>query len=122
MPLKDVRRIVGSNKIIGVSTHQIEEAHEAEAGGADYIGVGPIFTTKSKEDVVAPVTTAYIRQVAAEISIPFVAIGGIKLHNVEEVLAAGAKRVCMISEIVGAKDVRQVSQQFRERLDKGKEE
>lgn len=104
LPLADARKIVG-DKIIGISTHAIEEARQAERDGADYIGVGPVFPTKSKEDVVAPVTTAYVSQVAAEIGIPFVAIGGIKLHNVDRVLEAGATRICAISEIVGSPDI-----------------
>ncbi|BAB05150.1 thiamine phosphate synthase [Halalkalibacterium halodurans] len=112
LPLSEARKIMGRDKIIGISTHKIEEAREAEKGGADYIGVGPIFETKSKEDVVDPVTTAYIQQVAHEISIPFVAIGGIKLHNVEQVLDAGATRICMISEIVGAEDVKGTCEVF----------
>jgi thiamine-phosphate pyrophosphorylase len=111
LPLEEARKIVG-DKIIGISTHEIDEAREAEAGGADYIGVGPIFHTNSKVDVVDPVTTTYIQQVAAEINIPFVAIGGIKLHNVEQVLEAGATRVCMISEIVGADDIKGVCETF----------
>ncbi|MFK3937692.1 thiamine phosphate synthase [Alkalihalobacillus sp. NPDC078783] len=106
LPLADVRKIVGPDMIIGISTHQIEEAKQAEEGGADYIGVGPIFPTNSKEDVVDPVTTAYIQQIEADITIPYVAIGGIKRHNLKEVLAAGAKRVCMITEIVEADDVK----------------
>ncbi|WP_368504740.1 thiamine phosphate synthase [Alkalihalophilus sp. As8PL] len=118
LPLKEARKVMGPDKIIGISTHKIEEAREAERGGADYIGVGPIFETKSKEDVVDPVTTAYIQQVAEEITIPFVAIGGIKLHNVDQVLAAGAKRVCMISEIVGADDVRGTCETFVKILSK----
>ncbi|MCM3761644.1 thiamine phosphate synthase [Alkalihalobacillus oceani] len=122
LPLAEARNIVGPDKIIGISTHQIEEARAAEAEGADYIGVGPIFETKSKADVVDPVTTAYIQQVAAEITIPFVAIGGIKLHNVEQVLAAGARRICMISEIVGATDVKAVCEQFTDILERHKEE
>ncbi|MET3504745.1 thiamine phosphate synthase [Halalkalibacter oceani] len=122
LPLAEARKIVGPDKIIGISTHQIEEARAAQAEGADYIGVGPIFETKSKVDVVDPVTTAYIQQVAAEITIPFVAIGGIKLHNVEQVLAAGASRICMISEIVGAADVKAVCEQFTAILERHKEE
>ncbi|ADC50856.1 thiamine phosphate pyrophosphorylase [Alkalihalophilus pseudofirmus OF4] len=112
LPLAEARKVMGPDKIIGISTHKIEEARAAEAGGADYIGVGPIFETKSKEDVVDPVTTQYIQQVANEIKIPFVAIGGIKLHNVDQVLAAGATRVCMISEIVGAEDVKGTCEKF----------
>ena len=112
LPLEAARRIMGG-KIIGISTHAIEEAREAQRGGADYIGVGPVFATKSKVDVVDPVTTEYVRQVAAEITIPWVAIGGIKLHNVGEVLQAGARRVCAISEIVGSDDVRGTCEAFR---------
>lgn len=122
LPLAEARKIVGPDKMIGISTHQIEEARAAQAEGADYIGVGPIFETKSKADVVDPVTTAYIQQVAAEITIPFVAIGGIKLHNVEQVLAAGASRICMISEIVCAVDVKGVCKQFTDILERHKEE
>jgi thiamine-phosphate pyrophosphorylase len=115
LPLSEARKIVG-NKMIGISTHKIEEARQAEREGADYIGAGPVFPTQSKEDVVAPVTTGYIRQVAAEIRIPFVAIGGIKLHNVDQVLEAGATRICAISEIVGAEDVKSVCEQFRAKI------
>jgi thiamine-phosphate pyrophosphorylase len=111
LPLADARKIVG-DKIIGISTHAIEEARQAELDGADYIGVGPVFPTKSKEDVVAPVTTAYVRQVAQEIRIPFVAIGGIKLHNVDQVLEAGATRICAISEIVGSSDIQATCESF----------
>ncbi|MFV8826631.1 thiamine phosphate synthase [Alkalihalobacterium sp. APHAB7] len=116
LPIEEARKIVGENKIIGLSTHAIEEAREAERAGADYIGVGPIFHTNSKVDVVDPVTTDYIRQVVKEITIPFVAIGGIKLHNVDQVIEAGAARICAISEIVGAEDVSSVCQQFIEKI------
>ncbi|TMW70417.1 thiamine phosphate synthase [Alteribacter natronophilus] len=116
LPLEDARRIMGPDKIIGISTHHIGEARAAEAGGADYIGVGPVFPTKSKTDVVDPVTTGYVRQVAEEIRIPFVAIGGIKLHNVDEVIDAGASRICAISEIVGAMDIQDVCRRFLSRI------
>ncbi|MEF3313046.1 thiamine phosphate synthase [Paenibacillus sp. GYB004] len=115
LPLADARKIVGG-KIIGISTHAIEEARQAERDGADYIGVGPVFPTKSKEDVVAPVTTSYVRQVAAEITIPFVAIGGIKLHNVDQVLEAGARRICAISEIVGSPDIQGTCRSFLDKI------
>ncbi|UOE95739.1 thiamine phosphate synthase [Alkalihalobacillus sp. LMS39] len=116
LPLEEARKIVGPTKIIGISTHAIEEAREAEQNGADYIGVGPVFETKSKEDVVDPVSTQYVHQVAQEITIPFVAIGGIKLHNVDQVLQAGATRICAISEIVGAEDVKGVCETFIEKI------
>ena len=78
VPLMEARKIVG-NKIIGISTHALEEALLAESQGADYIGVGPVFQTETKVDVVDPVSVAYVREVAENIKIPFVAIGGIKL-------------------------------------------
>ncbi len=112
LPLLIARKIVGDMMIIGISTHSIEEARLAEQEGADYIGVGPVFATKSKEDVVSPVSTSYVREVAREIRIPFVAIGGIKLHNVDQVLEAGASRICAISEIVGSRDVRGTCESF----------
>ena len=118
LPIAEARRIVGPGRIIGISTHRIEEAREAEREGADYIGVGPVFPTKTKSDVVAPVTTSYVREVAAEIRIPFVAIGGIKLHNVDEVLRAGATRICAVSEIVGSADVAGTCRAFLEKIDR----
>lgn len=116
LPLAEARKIVG-NKIIGISTHSIEEAREAERGGADYIGVGPVFPTRTKADVADPVTVSYVRQAAAEIRIPFVAIGGIKLHNVDEVLAAGATRICAVSEIVGSPDVKGTCEAFVQKIE-----
>ncbi|WP_018923779.1 thiamine phosphate synthase [Salsuginibacillus kocurii] len=116
LPLQEARRIVGPNKLIGISTHAVEEAKEAEAHGADYIGAGPVFPTNTKSDVVDPVTTGYIQEIANSVSIPFVAIGGIKLQNVDEVLEAGATRVCVVSEIVGSNDVKGVCQHFVQKL------
>ncbi|WP_054635437.1 thiamine phosphate synthase [Thalassobacillus sp. C254] len=117
LPLSEARKIVGEDMIIGISTHAIEEAREAERNGADYIGVGPVFATKSKVDVIDPVTTSYVKQVADEITIPFVAIGGIKLHNVDQVIDAGADRICAISEIVGSTDIQGTCQAFLDKLD-----
>lgn len=114
--LLEARKLVG-DKIIGISTHAISEAHLAQQNGADYIGVGPVYATKSKVDVVAPVSVSYVREVAQAISIPFVAIGGIKLHNVDEVLDAGATRVCAISEIVGSPDVKGTCKAFISKLE-----
>ncbi|MBU8905738.1 thiamine phosphate synthase [Desertibacillus haloalkaliphilus] len=116
LPIQEARKIVGNDKIIGISTHAIEEARAAERDGADYIGVGPVFPTNSKEDVVDPVTTDYVSQIAREINIPFVAIGGIKLHNVDQVLAAGAMRICAISEIVGSDDVKGTCETFIKKI------
>ncbi|WP_308634946.1 thiamine phosphate synthase [Paenibacillus silvisoli] len=115
VPLHEARKLVG-DKIIGISTHKLEEALQAERDGADYIGVGPVFPTKTKVDVVDPVTVSYVREVADRIRIPFVAIGGIKLSNVDQVIAAGATRICAVSEIVGSGDVQGTCKAFLAKL------
>ncbi|MFF2484705.1 thiamine phosphate synthase [Paenibacillus sp. NPDC058071] len=116
LPLAEARKLVG-DKIIGISTHAIGEALLAEEQGADYIGVGPVFPTKTKVDVVDPVTVAYVREVVERIRIPFVAIGGIKLSNIDEVIAAGATRICAVSEIVGSRDPAAICRSFLSKLE-----
>lgn len=103
LPVAEVRRLVGPDMIIGLSTHSPEQARAAV--GADYIGVGPIFATQTKEDVVDPVGFEYLDWVVANIDLPFVAIGGIKEHNIGEVAAHGAKCCALVSELVGAPDI-----------------
>ncbi|MGL5208027.1 thiamine phosphate synthase [Cetobacterium sp.] len=102
LPIKDVRKILGENKIIGISTHNPQEAQQAIIDGADYIGVGPIFYTETKEDICDPVTLEYLDFVNKNINLPYVAIGGIKENNIDKVLALGAKSICLVSELVGA--------------------
>lgn len=104
-PVPEVRRLIGPNKLIGLSTHGPEQAAAAVEAGADYIGVGPIFTTRTKEDVCAPVGLGYLDHVVRTCPLPFVAIGGIKEHNLGEVMAHGAKTICLVTEIVGAEDI-----------------
>ncbi|MFD2672586.1 thiamine phosphate synthase [Marinicrinis sediminis] len=111
LSLAEARKQMKS-KLIGISTHRIEEAIAAQREGADYIGVGPVYATQTKSDVVAPVGLSYVSEVAAEIDIPAVAIGGIKLHNVADVLQAGARRICAVTEIVGSPQVRQTCEAF----------
>ncbi len=105
LPVPEVRRLLGPDKIIGLSTHSPEQAKAAEAVGADYIGVGPIFATQTKEDVCAPVGLSYLEWVVENCRLPFVAIGGIKEHNIAEVTGRGAKCCALVSELVGAPDI-----------------
>ncbi len=108
LPVPEVRRLLeakGKRKIIGLSTHSPQEARAAKELGADYIGVGPIFATQTKEDVCAPVGYEYLDYVAKNCNIPFVAIGGIKKHNIAEVVAHGAYCCALVSELVGASDI-----------------
>ncbi|WP_138493767.1 thiamine phosphate synthase [Paenibacillus pinistramenti] len=118
MPLTAARRLVG-DKIIGISTHNIQEALLAQQQGADYIGVGPVYPTATKAEA-QPVTLAYVREAAARIRIPCVAIGGIKLSNVDAVLEAGVKRICAVSEIVGSSDVIGTCRAFIQKLEERK--
>ena len=105
LPVQEVRRLLGPGKIIGLSTHSPEQAGAAVEAGADYIGVGPIFATQTKEDVCAPVGFSYLEWVVAHIGLPFVAIGGIKEHNIAEVAKRGATCCALVSELVGAPDI-----------------
>ncbi|MEG1450297.1 MAG: thiamine phosphate synthase [Cetobacterium sp.] len=116
LPIKDVRKVFGDDKIIGISTHNPEEAKQAILDGADYIGVGPIYHTETKVDVCAPVTLEYLEYVEKNISIPYVAIGGIKEHNLEEVISKGAKSICLVSELVGAEDTYSKTKTINERI------
>lgn len=105
LPVEAVRRLVGEDKIIGLSTHNPEQAERAVEVGADYIGVGPIYSTQTKEDVCAPVGLGYLEHVVVSSPLPFVAIGGIKENNIKEVIERGAKTVCLVTEIVESDDV-----------------
>lgn len=104
LPLADARPMLGREKRIGVSTHNLAQALEAEAGGADYIGFGPIFPTTTKENPDPVVGVAGLREVRARVRIPIVAIGGITARNAAEVMAAGADAVAVVSAILAAPD------------------
>ena len=106
LPPKEIRKLVGENMIIGLSTHSPQQAQAAlKLGVVDYIGVGPIFATKTKKDVCEPVGLSYLDYVVKNIDLPFVAIGGIKEHNVKQVRQGGAKIICLVTEIIGVQDI-----------------
>ena len=113
MEIKDVRKIVG-DKIIGVSTHSPKEALKAQEDGADYIGVGPIFKTTTKDR--EPVGIEYLKFVVKNINIPYVAIGGIKKYNFDSIINTGAKRVSLVSEIVGAYDIKKFVEELQSKI------
>ncbi|MCG8400210.1 MAG: thiamine phosphate synthase [Firmicutes bacterium] len=105
LPPDKIRALAGDGMIIGMSTHSPAQARSAAAGGVDYIGVGPIFATKTKRDVCDPVGLEYLDYVVNNLNIDFVAIGGIKEHNIHEVARRGARRIALVTEIVGAADI-----------------
>lgn len=101
LPIDVVRRLVGPEMIIGASTNNVNEARRAEADGSDYVSVGRLFETGSKEDT-RPASTETIREVKAAVSVPVCAIGGINESNIDEVIAAGADMVAVISAVCSA--------------------
>lgn len=100
-----VRDRLPANMTIGVSVSTIEEALLAEKQGADYLGVGPIFATSTKTDALKPIGIKRLQKIAANTSLPLVAIGGIKKENAREIMSAGAAGISVISAISEAKDV-----------------
>jgi thiamine-phosphate pyrophosphorylase len=99
LPIKEARRIMGGKKIIGISTHNVEQAIAAEAEGADYIGFGPVFHTTTK-DAGKPKGTEMLQEVKTHVHIPVVAIGGIDLGNLKQVLDTGVDAVAVSSAIL----------------------
>jgi thiamine-phosphate pyrophosphorylase len=104
LPLRAARKLMG-DRIIGISTHDVEQAREAEASGADYIGFGPMFGTTTKETGYSARGLEMLRRVREAVSIPIVAIGGITEANVKEVWQAGADSAAIISDLLGADDI-----------------
>ncbi|AEG58439.1 thiamine-phosphate pyrophosphorylase [Desulforamulus ruminis DSM 2154] len=116
LPPEKVRELVGKEMLIGLSTHSPEEARAALGAGVDYLGVGPIFATKTKKDVCDPVGLEYLEYVARNIPLPFVAIGGIKEYNIHQVTARGARCVALVAEIVGSPDIAAKVQALRQAM------
>lgn len=106
--IEEVRRKIGSHKILGVSIHTVEEAHIAQEKGADYLGVGPIYPTSSKKDAKEPVGPAFIRELRDQgIHLPIVGIGGITRENAARITEAGADGIALISAICQAQNPRE---------------
>ncbi len=99
-----VRQKAARDILIGKSTHSLEQARAAQGEGADYIGFGPIFATRTKPDYV-PIGIEEIRRVHAEVNLPIFCIGGINIDNLQDVIDAGAKRVVMVSALLKAHNV-----------------
>ena len=98
------REKAGRKLIVGKSTHSLEQAREAQREGADYIGFGPIFATPTKPDY-DPIGLKEIRQVHVDVTLPIFCIGGIKIDNLADVIAAGARRVAIVSGLLKADDI-----------------
>jgi thiamine-phosphate pyrophosphorylase len=114
LPISKARGIVGGNMIIGASSHSPEQAKSAVKYGADYIGVGPIYKTFTKENVVDPVGLGYLSFCMKNIKIPKVAIGGIKLSNLAEVCKYNPENICMVTEITLAQNIKFIIRKAQE--------
>jgi thiamine-phosphate pyrophosphorylase len=113
LPYETARGLLGHDKIIGITVSTLEEALTAARQGADYLGVSPIFFTRTKPDVGTPTGLALLREIRNAVSLPLAAIGGITLTNAAEVIAAGADMVCAISEVVTHADVCDRAEKFQ---------
>ena len=100
---RDIRAIIGPDKILGISAGTVEEAVAAERAGADYIGVGAVFNTSTKKNA-RTLSAQQLRQISASVSIPVVAIGGINARNLMELAGSGVDGVAVVSAIFGAED------------------
>jgi len=105
LPLEAARRIAGPDRVIGISTHNVEQARAAEDGGADYIGFGPIYPGGLRNNA-AGMGLDELRAIRAVVKIPIVAIGGITEARIPETLAAGADAVAIITDVLTAPDIK----------------
>ena len=116
MEADDVRALLGPDRIIGVSAHNVAEAQLAEQRGADYLGVGAVHSTGTKTDA-APLTPGQLAEICASVSIPAVAIGGIKLDNLMELAGTGVAGAAIVSGIFAAEDIQAATAALRARAE-----
>lgn len=121
MPVEEVRKILGEDKIIGVSAHNVEEAVRAEQGGADYLGVGAVHTTATKENTSA-VSMEEMKKICQTVSIPVVAIGGIKKNNMNVLSGTGVDGIAVVSAIFAAKNIKEETKELLEAVKEMKAE
>lgn len=105
LPLTFARKIMGPDKLIGISVNTVGEAVEAESKGADYLGVGPIFFTQSKKYLRPLLGLGGLKDIRTKVKIPILAIGGINAKNAEDVMACGPDGIAVISAILEAEDI-----------------
>jgi thiamine-phosphate pyrophosphorylase len=117
MPLAAARAIVGESMVIGISAESLRDAVEAESGGADYLGVSPIFATPTKADTAAPLGLEGLQAIRRAVKIPLVGIGGLNRGNAAEAVRRGADGVAVVSAIVAAEDPEQAARDLKREID-----
>lgn len=115
IPCKEVRKLVGYNKIIGVSARTLVEAKKAKQDGADYIGVGAMFTTNTKLDAQA-VNLDTLIEINGKVDLPIVAIGGITIDNMDILKDVGINNFAVVSDILGRNNIEEHCKKWREKL------
>ena len=115
LPVEVVRNMIGNDKILGVTAKTVERALEAEKHGADYLGVGAIYPTTTKV-ITQPTSIETLRKIATTVSIPIVAIGGIKEDNMEPLKGTGIAGVAIVSEIMKADNIQEKCQSLRKKV------
>lgn len=119
MPLKAARHLLGVHKLIGVSAARVEEACEAEQGGADYLGVGAVFTTGTKDNT-RPVSRDLLMRIRDAVTIPMVAIGGITAENVLQLRNTGIDGIAVVSAVIAQPDVTEAAGRMRRLFETGR--
>jgi thiamine-phosphate pyrophosphorylase len=116
MPLKMAKKILGDSMIIGISAESLPDAVEAEKGGADYLGVSPIYATPTKTDTAPPLGLEGLREIRQAVKIPLVGIGGLSKENCAEVIRHGADGVAVVSAIVTADDPQGAATELKQKI------
>lgn len=114
MPCRAARKLLGPEKIIGITVHNLAEALHAQSIGADYLGISPIFPTATKPDAGKPAGISLIEEIRARVDIPLVAIGGINHSNAKDVIKAGADGLCAISSVIAKENVTAEIKKFQD--------
>jgi thiamine-phosphate pyrophosphorylase len=110
---KAARKILGKDKIIGITVHNMKQAKDAVLSGADYLAIAPVFATNTKKNASRPCGVGLIKKIKTNLPLPVVAIGGITLENASSVIKAGASAVCAISAVVPRVDIRAQIRRFQ---------
>ncbi len=113
-PVVDARRIMGPRYIIGASTHSIDQAKQAVQDGCSYFNVGPVFSTQTKQLAHPPVGLDLVKNVSETFDFPFTVMGGIKLHHVQSLLDAGARRIAVVTAVISEDDIESAARSFSE--------
>ena len=117
MPVDQIRKLAGNDFIIGATTKTVEQAKAAEENGADYIGVGAVFPTNTKENVIR-ITIPQLKEIVSSTDLPSVAIGGIKLSNMHLLKDCGADGIAVVTAVFAAADIKKATEELRKEAEK----